>query len=101
MENKYGRYEWHFECAEKLSNSKRFVFAVLAAVYGHADLCMPEAIIFLKCPLAPPKSLWVLWKLGGGTSCLRLFHDNTKVPTVCLRFEYNIWKGRDKGNFGT
>ncbi len=83
-----------FDAAEKLKNLKRFVFASSAAVYGmrskYAQGIIPEDV-----PLAPPNH-YGIWKLAG-EHLARFFHDNTKVPTVCLRLNTTYGKGRDKG----
>jgi nucleoside-diphosphate-sugar epimerase len=83
-----------FDAAEKLQNLKRFVFASSAAVYGMRSM-YPQAIIPEDVPLAPPNH-YGIWKLAG-EHLARLFHDNTKVPTVCLRINTTYGKGRDKG----
>ncbi len=83
-----------FDAAEKLKNLKRFVFASSAAVYGMRSMydqhTIPENV-----PLAPPNH-YGIWKLAG-EHIARLYHDNTKVPTICLRINTTYGKGRDKG----
>ncbi|MFY0654851.1 MAG: NAD(P)-dependent oxidoreductase [Cyclobacteriaceae bacterium] len=83
-----------FDVAEKLPNLKRFVFASSAAVYGMRAM-YPEPGIREDAPLAPPNH-YGIWKLAG-EQLARLFYDNTKVPTVCLRINTTYGKGRDKG----
>tara|TARA_R110002167_G_scaffold67942_4_gene191890 strand:+ start:1314 stop:2168 length:855 start_codon:yes stop_codon:yes gene_type:complete len=83
-----------FDAAEQLTNLKRFVFASSAAVYGMRSM-YPQAIISEDAQLAPPNH-YGIWKLSG-EHLARLFHDNTKVPTVCLRINTTYGKGRDKG----
>lgn len=83
-----------FDAAEKLTNLKRFVFASSAAVYGMRSM-YPQEIIAEDVPLAPPNH-YGIWKLAG-EHVARLFFDNTKVPTICLRLNTTYGKGRDKG----
>lgn len=83
-----------FDAAEKLSNLQRFVFASSAAVYGMRSM-YPQEIIPEDVPLAPPNH-YGIWKLAG-EHVARLFYDNTKVPTICLRLNTTYGKGRDKG----
>ena len=83
-----------FDIAETLRKLQRFVFASSAAVYGMRAM-YPEATIAENVPLAPPNH-YGIWKLAG-EHLARLFHDNTKVPTVCLRINTTYGKGRDKG----
>lgn len=83
-----------FDAAEKLTNLKRFVFASSAAVYGMRSM-YPQDIIDEDVVLAPPNH-YGIWKLAG-EHLARLFHDNTNVPTVCLRLNTTYGKGRDKG----
>lgn len=83
-----------FDVAEKLPNLKRFVFASSAAVYGMRAM-YPNPGITEDAQLAPPNH-YGIWKLAG-EHLARLFHDNTKVPTVCLRINTTYGKGRDKG----
>jgi nucleoside-diphosphate-sugar epimerase len=83
-----------FDVAEKLPNLKRFVFASSAAVYGMRSM-YPNPGIKEDAQLAPPNH-YGIWKLAG-EHLARLFYDNTKVPTVCLRINTTFGKGRDKG----
>ena len=83
-----------FDAAEKLTNLKRFVFASSTAVYGMRSM-YPQDIIDEDVVLAPPNH-YGIWKLAG-EHLARLFHDNTNVPTVCLRLNTTYGKGRDKG----
>ena len=83
-----------FDAAEKLSSLKRFVFASSAAVYGMRSM-YSESSIKENVPLAPPNH-YGIWKLAG-EHLARLFHDNTAVPTICLRLNTTYGKGRDKG----
>lgn len=83
-----------FDAAEKLQNLQRFVFASSAAVYGIRSM-YPQENIPEDVPMAPPNH-YGIWKLAG-EHLARLFYDNTKVPTVCLRLNTTYGKGRDKG----
>lgn len=83
-----------FDAAEKLPLLKRFVFASSAAVYGMRSMYSQE-VIPEDVPLAPPNH-YGIWKLAG-EHLARLFYDNTKVSTVCLRINTTYGKGRDKG----
>lgn len=83
-----------FDAAEKLPALERFVFASSAAVYGMRSM-YPQKTISEEVPLAPPNH-YGIWKLAG-EHLARLFYDNTKVPTVCLRINTTYGKGRDKG----
>lgn len=83
-----------FDAAEKLTNLKRFVFASSAAVYGMRSM-YSEEVISEDVPLSPPNH-YGIWKLAG-EHLARLFHNNTNVPTVCLRLNTTYGKGRDKG----
>ena len=83
-----------FDAAERLPNLKKFVFASSAAVYGMRSM-YPQETIKEDVPLAPPNH-YGIWKLAG-EHLARLFYDNTKVPTVCLRINTTYGKGRDKG----
>ncbi len=83
-----------FDAAEKLPSLKRFVFASSGAVYGMRSM-YPQETIAEDVPLAPPNH-YGIWKLAG-EHLARLFYDNTKVPTVCLRINTTYGKGRDKG----
>ncbi len=83
-----------FDAAEKLANLQRFVFASSAAVYGMRSM-YPQDSINEDVLLAPPNH-YGIWKLAG-EHLARLFYDNTKVPTVCLRINTTYGKGRDKG----
>lgn len=83
-----------FDAAEKLPDLKRFVFASSAAVYGMRAM-YPEPGIREDAQLAPPNH-YGIWKLAG-EHLARLFHDTTKVPTICLRINTTYGKGRDKG----
>ena len=83
-----------FDAAEKLPNLKKFVFASSAAVYGMRSM-YPEPTITEDAQLMPPNH-YGIWKLAG-EHLARLFYDNTKVPTVCLRINTTYGKGRDKG----
>ena len=83
-----------FDVAERLPNLKRFVFASSAAVYGMRAM-YPNPGIKEDAQLAPPNH-YGIWKLAG-EHLARLFYDNTKVPTVCLRINTTFGKGRDKG----
>ncbi len=83
-----------FDAAENLPNLQRFVFASSAAVYGMRAM-YPEPGIREDAPLAPPNH-YGIWKLAG-EHLARLFYNNTKIPTVCLRINTTYGKGRDKG----
>lgn len=83
-----------FDAAEKLKNLERFVFASSAAVYGMRSM-YEQDIISENVPLAPPNH-YGIWKLAG-EHIAKLYYDNTKVPTICLRINTTFGKGRDKG----
>ncbi len=83
-----------FDTAEKLPRLERFVFASSAAVYGKRAI-YPQESIHEDVPLAPPNH-YGIWKLAG-EHLARLFYDNTKVPTLCLRLNTTYGKGREKG----
>lgn len=83
-----------FDVAEKLPNLKKFVFASSAAVYGMRSM-YPNPGIAEDAQLAPPNH-YGIWKLAG-EHLARLFFDNSKVPTVCLRLNTTYGKGRDRG----
>ncbi|MGB5554263.1 MAG: NAD(P)-dependent oxidoreductase [Flavobacteriaceae bacterium] len=83
-----------FDVAEKLPNLQRFVFASSAAVYGMRSMYDQE-IIPEDVQLAPPNH-YGIWKLAG-EHLARLFHNKTKVPTICLRLNTTYGKGREKG----
>jgi len=83
-----------FDEAEKLPNLQKFVFASSAAVYGMRAM-YPQAIIDEDVVLAPPNH-YGIWKLAG-EHIARLFYDQTKVPTVCLRLNTTYGKGREQG----
>lgn len=83
-----------FDAAEKLPDLEKFVFASSAAVYGMRAM-YPQESIKEEVLLAPPNH-YGIWKLAG-EHLARLFYDNTKVPTVCLRINTTYGKGRDKG----
>lgn len=83
-----------FDAAEKLPALERFVFASSGAVYGMRSM-YPQEHISEDVPLSPPNH-YGIWKLAG-EHLARFFHDNTQVPTVCLRINTTYGKGRDKG----
>ena len=88
-----------FDAAESLPALERFVFASSGAVYGMRSM-YPDSVIKEEVPLAPPNH-YGIWKLAG-EHLARLFYDNTKIPTICLRINTTYGKGRDKGkNFCT
>jgi nucleoside-diphosphate-sugar epimerase len=82
------------DVAETLPNLERFVFASSGAVYGermhYLNQLIPEDV-----QLIPPNN-YGIWKLAG-EHLARLFHEKTKVPTVCLRLNTTYGPGRDKG----
>jgi nucleoside-diphosphate-sugar epimerase len=82
------------DVAESLPNLERFVFASSAAVYGKRTQ-YPESVIREDVRLTPPNH-YGIWKLAG-EHLARLFHDATKVPTVCLRLNTTYGPGRDRG----
>ncbi|MDR0384919.1 MAG: NAD(P)-dependent oxidoreductase [Prevotellaceae bacterium] len=82
------------DAAEKLPNLERFVFASSGAVYGKR-IQYPDSVIKEDVRLTPPNH-YGIWKLAG-EHLARLFHDNTGVPTVCLRLNTTYGPGRDKG----
>lgn len=83
-----------FDVAEKLPRLEKFVFASSAAVYGMRSMYSQDTISE-DVQLAPPNH-YGIWKLAG-EHLGRLFHNKTKVPTVCLRLNTTYGKGRDKG----
>jgi len=83
-----------FDAAEKLPRLEKFVFASSAAVYGMRSMYSQDSIPE-NVQLAPPNH-YGIWKLAG-EHLARLFFDNTKVPTICLRINTTYGKGRDKG----
>ena len=83
-----------FDVAEKLTRLEKFVFASSAAVYGMRSMYTQDTINE-DVQLAPPNH-YGIWKLAG-EHLGRLFHNKTKVPTVCLRLNTTYGKGRDKG----
>ncbi len=83
-----------FDVAENLPRLKKFVFASSAAVYGMRSM-YPNPGITEDAQLAPPNH-YGIWKLAG-EHLARLFYDNSKVPTVCLRLNTTYGKGRDRG----
>lgn len=83
-----------FDVAEKLPQLKRLVFASSGAVYGKR-LMYPDATIAEEVRLTPPNH-YGIWKLAG-EHLARFFHDNTGIPTVCLRLNTTYGLGRDKG----
>jgi nucleoside-diphosphate-sugar epimerase len=82
------------DIAETLPQLERFVFASSGAVYGKRAQ-YPEAVIKEDVRLTPPNH-YGIWKLAG-EHLARFFHDNTGVPTVCLRLNTTYGPGRDKG----
>ncbi|KAA6326966.1 dTDP-glucose 4 6-dehydratase 2 [termite gut metagenome] len=82
------------DIAEKLPKLERFVFASSGAVYGKRVL-YPEVAINEGVHLTPPNH-YGIWKLAG-EHLARFFHDNTNIPTVCLRLNTTYGLGRDKG----
>jgi nucleoside-diphosphate-sugar epimerase len=83
-----------FDVAEKLPQLERFVFASSGAVYGKR-LQYPDTTIGEEVRLMPPNH-YGIWKLAG-EHLARFFHDNTGIPTVCLRLNTTYGLGRDKG----
>jgi nucleoside-diphosphate-sugar epimerase len=82
------------DVAETLPQLERFVFASSGAVYGKRAQ-YPDDVIKEDVRLTPPNHYGV-WKLAG-EHLARFFHDNTGVPTVCLRLNTTYGPGRDKG----
>jgi nucleoside-diphosphate-sugar epimerase len=82
------------DVAEKLPKLERFVFASSGAVYGKRSQ-YPDAVIGEAVRLTPPNH-YGIWKLAG-EHLARFFHDNTDIPTVCLRLNTTYGLGRDKG----
>jgi nucleoside-diphosphate-sugar epimerase len=80
--------------AEKLPELERFIFASSGAVYGTRSQ-YPEDTIKENVLLTPPNHYGV-WKLAC-EHLLRLFHYNTGVPSICLRFNTTYGPGRNKG----
>jgi nucleoside-diphosphate-sugar epimerase len=83
-----------FDVAEKLPRLERFVFASSGAVYGKRAI-YPDPVIKEDVRLSPPNH-YGIWKLAG-EHLARLFYDNTKISTVCLRLNTTYGPGRDKG----
>jgi len=79
---------------ESTATLERFVLASSAAVYGRRSF-YPEATIPEFVPLAPP-NLYGVWKLAC-EHLTRLFHEQTQVPTVCLRLNTTYGLGRNLG----
>ena len=76
------------------SQIKRFVFASSIAVYGPRSLYPSGAV---PCGVDPlPSGPYGVWKLAG-EHLARLFHEDTGVPTVCLRPAVLYGPGRDIG----
>ncbi|MDR0815443.1 MAG: NAD(P)-dependent oxidoreductase [Bacteroidales bacterium] len=82
------------DVAEKLPKLERFVFASSGAVYGKRSQ-YPDATISEDVRLTPSNH-YGIWKLAG-EHLARLFHDNTGIPTVCLRLNTTYGLGRDRG----
>ncbi|MDR1593903.1 MAG: NAD(P)-dependent oxidoreductase [Prevotellaceae bacterium] len=82
------------DVAETLPNLERFVFASSGAVYGKREQ-YPDSVIKEDVRLTPPNHYGV-WKLAG-EHLARFFHDNTHIPTVCLRLNTTYGPGRDRG----
>ncbi|MDR2847996.1 MAG: NAD(P)-dependent oxidoreductase [Bacteroidales bacterium] len=82
------------DVAEKLPQLERFVFASSGAVYGKRTQ-YHDASINEDVRLTPPNH-YGIWKLDG-EHLARFFHDNTGIPTVCLRLNTTYGLGRDKG----
>jgi nucleoside-diphosphate-sugar epimerase len=82
------------DVAAHLPKLERFVFASSGAVYGKRAI-YPEASIEEAVRLSPPNH-YGIWKLAG-EHLARLFHEQTNIPTVCLRLNTTYGPGRDKG----
>jgi len=73
---------------------QRFVFASSIAVYGPRPL-YPSGTVPSDSGLAP-SGPYGIWKLAG-EHLSRLFHEQTGVPTICLRPAVLYGPGRDIG----
>ncbi len=84
-----------FHAASALATPlQRFVFASSAAVYGKRAMYR-EATVSESAVLAPP-NLYGVWKVAG-EHLAALFHEQTDVPTICLRLNTTFGPGRDRG----
>ncbi len=82
------------EAAARCRSIERFVLASSAAVYGPRAF-YPGPCVRETDPLRPP-NLYGVWKLAS-EHLARLYHEETGVPTVCLRLNTTYGKGRDLG----
>ncbi len=80
--------------AARRRSLERFVLASSAAVYGPRSL-YPGPAVRETDPLRP-RNLYGVWKLAS-EHLARLYHEETGVPTVCLRLNTVYGKGRDLG----
>ena len=84
-----------FHAIEKFETPlQRLVFASSGAVYGKRAMYASETVPE-DAQLAPP-NLYGVWKVAG-EHLAALFHEKTKVPTVCLRLNTTFGPGRDQG----
>ena len=84
----------HLLAAASESNVERIVFASSAAVYGPRDMYDGDTVCETD-PLAPT-NLYGIWKIAG-EHLARFYHDQSGIPTVCLRLNTTYGKGRDRG----
>lgn len=73
---------------------QRFVFASSIAVYGPRSQYPPGVVP--SSATAAPAGPYGVWKLAG-EHLSRLFHQETSVPTICLRPAVLYGPGRDIG----
>lgn len=82
------------QAAARCGSVQRFVFASSAAVYGPRSLY--EGPRVRESDPLRPANLYGVWKLAS-EHLARLYHEQTGVPTVCLRLNTVYGKGRDLG----
>ncbi len=73
---------------------QRFVYASSIAVYGPRAVYPPGLVPMLVEP--QPVNVYGVWKLAG-EHIARIFHQDTRVPIVCLRPGVLFGPGRDAG----
>ena len=76
------------------SNFRRFVFASSIAVYGPRSKYPPGRVPMLADP--QPVNVYGVWKLAS-EHLVRIFHEETGVPTLNLRPGVLYGPGRDAG----
>lgn len=82
------------EIAKSYDSVQRFVFASSIGVYGPRASYPESRVPMLANPL--PVNVYGVWKLAS-EQILRLFHEDTQVPTICLRPGVLYGPGRDLG----